>query len=408
MLLHRIYRHVAALILSSSCVTVLHAQESWDVTTVIAPSQTIEATRTEITPTLGSPPATLEFGAAMAIHGHTVLAGMPAFGGDIGRVAIFGRDRSGNWIRQGTLDPADGQAGDRFGDRLAIWGDEALVGSMRGVYVYHERDGHWQQVQKLPSTGEAPSNEGLALGERWAFIGSSVPGKSGEVRVYDIGRHGSLREVKVLDSRTGVPDDGFGARIAVSHGMLLVGAPQDNSGQGAAYVFESFGSHWLQRQKLIAIGGRAGESFGSSVAIDDRVIVVGAPFADRDPDQFLCQVGYSGVVYVFEPHHGLFFEQQKLLGPPKCTEEYGSEVAVDRGFLVTRTPSAFPVYAGSTFIYQRQGRRFVPSASEGNSDVGPGPVALSDSVLFTGQPDDRGFLTGFAYFSDLTQLPDAQ
>lgn len=212
----------------------------------------------------------------------------------------------------------------------------------------------------------------------------------------------------MLDSRMGMPDDGFGARIAFSPGTLLVGAPQDNSGQGAAYVFDNCGRHWLKRQKLIALEGGVGDSFGSSVAMADDVIVIGAPFAARDPDQFQCQVGYSGVVYVFEPHHSLWFEQQKLLGPPKCTEEFGREVAVDRGFLVTSTPTSFPVYAGETFIYQRQGRQFVPSAVAGNSEVGAAPLALWNSSLFVGAPNDRGFSTGFAWFYDLSELRAAQ
>jgi hypothetical protein len=205
-----------------------------------------------------------------------------------------------------------------------------------------------------------------------------------------------------------VPDDGFGTHIAFSHGTLLVGAPQDNSSQGAAYVFENRGPHWLRRQKLIALDGGPGQVFGTSVAINDGLIAIGAIGAARDPDQFECQVGYSGAVYVFEPHRGLWFEQQELLGPPKCTVEFGHELAISRGFLVTRTPSLFPVYIGSTFIYQRQGREFVPSAIGQDSDRFGGPIALSNSTLFTGQPSDGGFNTGFAYFYDLSELPAPQ
>lgn len=410
MLLHRIARHVAALILFSSWITALYAQGFPNVPR-IEPAGTIEATGTEIQPTPGAIPASLEFGAALALHGHTLAAAMPGFGDHTGRVAIFVRDRSGNWIREASLDPSDGHPGDFgfFGERVAIWGDEALVGSIRGVYVYRRRDSRWQEVQKLPSTAEVPLDEGLALGEHWAFIGSSVAGKPGEVRVYYIARDGGLREVQVLDSRMGMPDDGFGARIAFSHGALLVGAPQDTSGQGAAYVFENYGPHWFERQKLIALGGRPGDSFGASVAIDHNTIAIGAPNAERDPDQDVCQVGYSGAVYVFEPHRGgLWFEQQELLGPPKCAYQFGGELQVDRGFLVTSTPTLYAVYGGATFIYQRQGRQFVPSAIAGNSEVGGAPLALWNSSLFVGAPNDHGFSTGFAWLYDLSELRATQ
>jgi len=84
---------------------------SWDVQTGIGPSGRIALSTTEETPALGLPPAHLEFGAALAVYGNTVMASMPALGNWIGRVAILTRDSSGNWIRTGMLDAADGQAG---------------------------------------------------------------------------------------------------------------------------------------------------------------------------------------------------------------------------------------------------------------------------------------------------------
>ena len=90
------------------------------------------------------------------------------------------------------------------------------------------------------------------------------------------------------------------------------------------------------------------------------------------------------------------------MGPPKCTESFGDQVALGRRWLATSTPSSFPLYFGSTFLYQQQGREFV-SRDGGipGSDTGPAILALSGSTLVVGLPFDRFFSTGYALIYEL-------
>ncbi|MCA1819006.1 MAG: FG-GAP repeat protein [Halobacteriales archaeon] len=85
--------------------------------------------------------------------------------------------------------------------------------------------------------------------------------------------------------------DGFGYSIALSGDTLLVGAPADTrfGEKGSSYLFERNGDSWQMIHVLDAHGGHA----GTSVALDDRCALVGAPWAKRGD-------GGQGLVYHFE------------------------------------------------------------------------------------------------------------
>jgi hypothetical protein len=393
-----IYRALAATMLLSSRLTLLYAQTP-DVPLIDATRQ-IGPAPLEANPTPGSPPANLNFGATIAVDDRTALVSMPRYADSIGRVAVFVRNSSGEWVREGTLNPSDGMAADFFGLRLAVNDDTALVGSSRGVYAFRRSGGNWWQVQKLNATQDVPLDGGLALSDDVAFVGTRVTDRPAEVQVFDIDKHGALRRVNTLTSQQGIAGDGFGARLAFADNTLLVGSSGDSAGQGAAYVFKRHGSHWFQRQKLVAINGKSGEAFGSSVAIADGVIAIGAVFADREPP-FDCAFGYSGAVYVFEPRREVWYEQQKLSGPPHCAGDFGAEVGVSRNWLATVTPSSFPLQFGLTFIYRRQGHQFAETAYAFGEETSYPSLQLSNSTIFVGFPTDRGFSTGYASIYEL-------
>jgi len=88
--------------------------------------------------------------------------------------------------------------------------------------------------------------------------------------------------------------------VAISDGTIVVGAYYDDDkgyNSGSAYVFEksdsSDATSWTKVKKLLADDGAKEDSFGTSVAISDGTIVVGAYQHDW-------KVSNSGSVYVFE------------------------------------------------------------------------------------------------------------
>lgn len=95
-------------------------------------------------------------------------------------------------------------------------------------------------------------------------------------------------------ARTG---DRFGSALALSGDLLAVGAPgrdEDGSGSGAVYLFRRSGDAWQEETVLFAPDGSTGARFGTSLAfVDADRIAIGASGHDGD------QSG-AGAAYLFE------------------------------------------------------------------------------------------------------------
>jgi hypothetical protein len=110
----------------------------------------------------------------------------------------------------------------------------------------------------------------------------------------------------------GEAGDFFGYSVAISGDTVVVGAYDDdigtNNNQGSAYVFEKPGSGWATTSnytaRLTANDGATGDHFGGSVAISGDTVVVGAYGDDS----------FKGSAYVFKLTGGLAPIYMLLLG----------------------------------------------------------------------------------------------
>jgi hypothetical protein len=176
----------------------------------------------------------------------------------------------------------------------------------------------------------------------------------------------SARRVYVIDGveivdwfgpGSGHPEDFFGNAIAAADSqVIVVGARLDKEAgpdAGAAYVFEERNGAWEQVAKLLASDAQIGDKFGSSVAIDDGVIVAGAP--DADPLGFA-----SGAAYVFErDDHDAWVETAKLIpsdGGP--LDIFGRSVTIDGGVIIVGAISADgdEPTEGAAYAFEKNGQ----------------------------------------------------
>ena len=338
--------------------------------------------------------------------------------------------KSPTWDSQATLSPSDGIALEQFGVAVAIDGDTALIGAQGdnarlhvadrsgSVYAWLRNGHQWKLQQKFVSPNPSAGQQfGSAL---------AVQGDIAVVAAIGDHTHGELTGAYVF-TRTGgtwtaapqkltgdepLADDGeaFGASVAVSTDVVLVGAPgSDEKGEdaGAAYLFKRQSGTWILARKLFAPDPLEFAGFGYSVALIDGVAVVGAPDADSPgtPD--------SGAVYVFS---GDFSgPPSKLVSSDHTSGDLfgvsvsarGTTIAVGAISATGGSDASAPPHAGAVYIFNgsdsnwlEQQKLFKPIPETGDSFGAS--VAMGNDSLFVVSPTDYdGGSSAFAFtFTD--------
>jgi len=232
------------------------------------------------------------------------------------------------WTRK--LTAPDGVANDRFGSSVSVWGDIAVIGasgatgnvSHSGVaYVFNLRTGAF--LRKLvPSVGSNGGHFGSSVavfGSR-ALVGAPDTSGAGLAFVFDVN---SGTELHVL-TPLGASGDEFGASVALDGTLALVGAPQATgmaAHSGKAYLYDAVLGVILQDFK--ADDGVTNDSFGSSVALDRGLVLVGAPLVSKF-------VQSTGAAYLFYASNG--FQIKKIEAADSATSQFfGVCVALSGG-----------------------------------------------------------------------------
>ena len=201
------------------------------------------------------------FGARVSISGDTAVVGAlnDGVGGTRpGAAYVFQRNQGGadNWGEVKKLTASDARPFDMFGLSVAVSGDTAVVGSINdaegnlagAAYVFHRNQGgadNWGEVKKLTSfdlqAGDlfgdsvAVSGDTAVVGALHEDAGATAAGVA-YVFERDQGGHDNWGEVQRLTSFAAQHYGQFGQSVAVSGDTVLVGADSEDTG-GAAYVF---------------------------------------------------------------------------------------------------------------------------------------------------------------------------
>lgn len=326
-----------------------------------------------------------QFGMSVAISEDesTVIAGAPGHNGEKGAVYTYELN-GGTWNNAVLSHTFNGVgAGDRFGWSVGLSDDAAIIGapsvnaSAGAAYAFI------QNANNVWSTGSV-----LKTGATGDNLGSSVAILNGVVAVGAYGANSEAGAVYIFtqDVNAFFPDtsfpapsiaagDWFGASVAVSSGSVVVGAPRTSGKQGAAYVFtNATGGGWTQ-ENLIASATMANDFFGTSVALNGSVIVVGSPGSNR----------HAGAAYVFKNAGNGWQAKIARASSRDSYDFFGHTVAVtiDESILVGaygEASSGVPTddsknHAGAVYTFQSE---FVPEIpGDENADGG---VTISDVI----------------------------
>ncbi len=339
------------------------------------------------------------FGYSAAVSGTSLVVGACRKDGVRGAAYVFTTSGT-EWTQQALLVASNGVAGDFFGGAVALSGDTVLVGAgrkgpMGAAYVFVRSAGTWSQQASLnPADSSAFAELGcaVALSGETGVVGADVTSERRGAAYLFTRSAGTWSSVDKLTGTERRAADWFAHRVALEGDILVAGAPKTAGGRGAGYVFARSGTNWLRQATLRASDGLAGDSFGSSVAVNGTNLVIGA-----------LSKGGPGAVYVFV-RDGETWAQQAMLTPSDGTngDWFGYAVALDGTNLVIGAP--YKGLKGAVYHFVRDGgtwsqRPFLTPSDGATFDRFGDAVALSGTTLMVGAPhqaDHRGSVYVFA------------
>jgi len=214
----------------------------------------------------------------------------------------------------------------------------------------------------------------VAISGDTAIVGAAAENEfSGRAYVFAKTQTGWKRTAELKGSDS-VTNDEFGNSVAISRGIVIVGAWGHVNGAGRAYVFTKTGNGWRQVAELKASDGVAHDSFGYSVAISGATVVVDA--------------GRSGRAYVFTKTQTGWKQAAELHGSDTAAPVAFGRVAIS-GNTVLVGASGQANGAGRAYVFTKTGNGWRQVAelkgSDGVAHDGFGySVAISGTTAIVG------------------------
>jgi hypothetical protein len=341
---------------------------------------------------------------AVGDHLHTGVLGP-------GAVTMFRRLPITGWAEVQTLDPGDsianyfGYSVALSGDCLAVgcYGDDLAAVEAGSVFVFRLQGSTWVQEARLVASD---AQFGDLLGWRVAIDGDVIAATAsgddtsdldaGAVYVFErIG--GFWQQTGKLTDGDSRYDEGFGSSLALEGRTLVLGAPQHDGGAedaGAVYIYRGGPIEWSQQSVLQAADLQAGDRFGASVSLSGRRIAVGASLDDDSAIN-------GGEVYLFQRLGGVWVEEVVLQAQmPGSNDHFGFAVALEDRHLVVGAQGADGNGSASGVAYRFQEmtttgwQQIGLIAGESNEDRLGYCVDLSAGKAVLGAPE---FIHGSGY-----------
>jgi len=320
------------------------------------------------------------FGMTVDIDGNTAAVGASGFRFSdfpLPVVCVYTREAA-NWTKEQCLSEEDEapNSDDGYGV-IAVSGNTLVVGAAfdvtngvigGAVYVY-VRDGHtWSLQQKLFASDRANFDQfGIAVDIVGDTIVVGAHGDNDEGfqtgAVYVFRRNGTTwTEEQKLKASDAAPDSAFGSSVALSEQTIAIGAPSESSGalsSGAVYVFVNDGTSWQQQGKIKANSAMNNQQLGSTVSVSGDTIVAAAPgeLIGEPADDFN-NVLSKGAVYIFDrtgtswDHQKRFFERDR-----NRTGGFAVRAAIDGDTIIVGDPTydAGARFTGAVYVFERKG-----------------------------------------------------
>ena len=381
-----------------------------------------------------------QFGTSVFVDGSTALIGTPLesilTSTDAGAAYHFMRDPlSGNWRQQQRLTGSSPEALSEFAGAVGLDAATAIIGSAKRdqgtsnsagaalVFVLEPLGDEIAQETDILTAADAASNDnfgsavGLSGDNTLIGIPDADPGteiNAGEVSAFERDPDTQVFDDEMtLTADDKTAQDNFGAAVSVDFDIAVIGAPDANIGgdadAGGAYIFnrDLAAGDWDQSDKLTAGGDvNALDRFGTSVAVDADVIIVGAPFHNPNGSP------NAGAAFLFsrnpdEAASNQWSETQKLTAgaDEDVDDRFGTSVALNSDTALVGAP--FENGGGAVFVFvrdpddnswDRQQKLTASDASPGDQFGYSVSVFGNTAIVGAPQADVTGALTAGAVY----------
>ena len=188
----------------------------------------------------------------------------------------------------------------------------------------------------------------------------------------------------------------FGTSVAVNGDLAVIGAPGAKTGPeniitGSVYIYERTGSNWSLKQEITGSDTDTDGAFGTTVAIEGETVVVGATGEDSE----------RGAVYVyskvFDIHGGTWIQSAKLTATTPAPESnFGSSLVFENETIVigSKNDTEFGFQSGAVYIATLVNGEWtvtqkLQSPHPHSQEHFGNSVALQGNTLVVGTADDR-------------------
>ncbi len=347
-------------------------------------------------------PPNSRLGFSVDVHGNTVALGAPydsQAGTNAGAVYVFSKTGT-TWSQTAKVLPTDASAGQLFGHSVAVANTRLAVGAPRhsvggtfagAAYVFASSAGSWTQHRRYLGSGPDSMlghDVDLLVSGAYHLVAGAVGDDRIEWAISDgVTWPAALTVQTAPDGATG---NDFGVSVAWTSSVVVGGAYADGDAgfrAGAVYAFDTSQPTWTHAKHLPAHAGH-NEDFGSAVAVDGDVAVIGAP---EDDD-----LGHeAGAAYVWERQGGTWAQTARLDALPHETPFafFGTSVDASGDTVVVGAPTeglqATGNPHGAAYVFRRGGtdwsleQRIVGLSPQGHAGQS---LALEGVELLVGLP----------------------
>ena len=271
------------------------------------------------------------FGQSVSISGDVALVGarLDSQLGEYAGAAYIFRNGPNGWQQEAKLLASDGYKHDYFGYEVALDGEVAIIGSYfanaagtdsGAAYIFRYNGSSWIEETKLVGSDVSSYDKfgvRVAIDGEVAVVGAynddPIGANSGAAYVFRYDGSTWTEEAKLTASLRDA-NDYFGRGVAVNGHLITVGAYGENNETGAAYVFRYDGSAWVREARFAPSDGGAGDRYGHDVACYENLLVAGTL--------------YGGSAYLYE-YDGVQWLLKEKLSDPQGTTDSGYGAAVD-------------------------------------------------------------------------------